>query len=446
MRIYNGEENFESFYLKHFESLTDLQNCTECFKNLSIYSGSIYYQTQPYSTSSFNRILVENDTWLDRTFWKNGGNSFTSSYSIGNNNNIPLNFLVSGSVKMTLTTSSLNVFGDLNYTGNIKINNDTGSLSQFLRVSSSSNYWSFISTTDVIGLNSFTSSINSFSSSINIFTSSINSLTGSYFKQNGNSFGISASLGTLDNNLLNFLTNGSSRMVISSSGDIRIYNNLTVRNLIFNKFGTPTVDWNLTTYGTSMGGSIIINTFELSTVTGSVVEFSTNGDILSYGNYTYLGTLKPNLVTPFVGQFLKANTTSSNSWSYISTGDVTGLNSFTASINSVTGSYFLKVGGTLTGLGGSGSLGMFSQSISPVSQSNSSTIFVNSSNVLSQIDNNGYITTLTSLETSSTFASMSINLKPRLILVNVDETNGSVPTIYFHDGVGLQWIPTSKLY
>lgn len=34
----------------------------------------------------------------------------------------------------------------------------------------------------------------------------------------------------------------------------------------------------------------------------------------------------------------------------------------------------------------------------------------------------------------------------KMILVLSDETNGNIPTLYFYDGTGLQWLPTSKLY
>ena len=34
----------------------------------------------------------------------------------------------------------------------------------------------------------------------------------------------------------------------------------------------------------------------------------------------------------------------------------------------------------------------------------------------------------------------------KLILVLSDEENGNLPTLYLYDGIGLQWLPTSKLY
>lgn len=39
-----------------------------------------------------------------------------------------------------------------------------------------------------------------------------------------------------------------------------------------------------------------------------------------------------------------------------------------------------------------------------------------------------------------------IGVNYKLILVLADESNGNIPTLYFYDGTGLHWIPTSKLY
>jgi len=41
MLLFNGDQKFESFYIKHFNNFTDLQNCTECFKNLAISSCDV---------------------------------------------------------------------------------------------------------------------------------------------------------------------------------------------------------------------------------------------------------------------------------------------------------------------------------------------------------------------------------------------------------------------
>jgi phage-related tail fiber protein len=48
------------------------------------------------------------------------------------------------------------------------------------------------------------------------------SLSGSYFVQGGNSFGTTATLGTNDNQSLAFETNGTTKMFISSSGNVGI--------------------------------------------------------------------------------------------------------------------------------------------------------------------------------------------------------------------------------
>jgi len=189
MVIFDGEQPFESFYLKHFNSLQDLQNCTECFKNLSIYSSSIYYQTSQFDTGSFKRILTQDDTWLDDTFWKNGGNYMKTPFSLGTLNSNPLSFIVSGSEKLLVTSDgiginmspsysldingSLRVYrsslyvtsigsvgGIIDYTRFLSVNGSTGINGQFLKRTFSSNDWSNILTSDVTGLNAYTSSVN----------------------------------------------------------------------------------------------------------------------------------------------------------------------------------------------------------------------------------------------------------------------------------------------
>jgi hypothetical protein len=276
MVIFDGQQPFESFYLKHFNSLQDLQNCTECFKNLSIYSSSIYYQTSQFDTGSFKRILTQDDTWLDDTFWKNGGNYMKTPFSLGTLNSNPISFIVSGSEKMLITSNngiginmspsySLDINGTLrvyrsslyvtslgsyggiiDYTRFLSVNGSTGINGQFLKRTFSSNEWNNILTSDVSGLNAYTSSVNTSLTSLNSFSSSINSLTGSYFTQGGNSFGTTAILGTNDNNSLIFETSGSSKMFISSSGFIGI--------------GTTTpnakLDVNVTSTGTPQGIAI----------------------------------------------------------------------------------------------------------------------------------------------------------------------------------------------
>jgi hypothetical protein len=208
MVIFDGQQPFESFYLKHFNSLQDLQNCTECFKNLSIYSSSIYYQTSQFDTGSFRRILTENDTWLDSTFWKNGGNYMTSPFSLGTLNSNPISFIVSGSQKMLLTSNGIginmspsysldisgsvrvyqnslyvtsigSVGGIIDYTRFLSVSGSTGVNGQFLKRTVSGNGWNNILTSDVSGLDTYTSSINTFTSSVNTSLTSLNSTTAS---------------------------------------------------------------------------------------------------------------------------------------------------------------------------------------------------------------------------------------------------------------------------
>lgn len=51
-----------------------------------------------------------------------------------------------------------------------------------------------------------------------------------------------------------------------------------------------------------------------------------------------------------------------------------------------------------------------------------------------------------SIEFSNSFASIKSSLNKRLIFVTSDETNLNGFTLYVHDGTGLNYIPTSKLY
>ena len=43
---------------------------------------------------------------------------------------------------------------------------------------------------------------------------------------------------------------------------------------------------------------------------------------------------------------------------------------------------------------------------------------------------------------SATFAAIGNSLVKRIIMVTADETNGGQTTLYFHDGVNIQWFPT----
>jgi len=81
----------------------------------------------------------------------------------------------------------------------------------------------------------------------------------------------------------------------------------------------------------------------------------------------------------------------------------------------------------------------------PLSSSNTIKLFTNSSNVLSQKDENGRITEMNGIEIASTFATISASTKKRIVLVTADETNGGVATIYFYTGTNLKWIVTTDL-
>lgn len=49
------------------------------------------------------------------------------------------------------------------------------------------------------------------------------------------------------------------------------------------------------------------------------------------------------------------------------------------------------------------------------------------------------------METAATFAEISPSTAPRTVIVIADETNGGERTVYFHDGVTLNWLPTVGL-
>ena len=49
------------------------------------------------------------------------------------------------------------------------------------------------------------------------------------------------------------------------------------------------------------------------------------------------------------------------------------------------------------------------------------------------------------VETAATFAGISASTAPRTVIVIADETNAGERTVYFHDGVALNWIPTVGL-
>lgn len=51
----------------------------------------------------------------------------------------------------------------------------------------------------------------------------------------------------------------------------------------------------------------------------------------------------------------------------------------------------------------------------------------------------------TAVETAATFATISASTSPRTVIVIADETNGGERTVYFHDGVSLNWIPAVEV-
>lgn len=45
------------------------------------------------------------------------------------------------------------------------------------------------------------------------------------------------------------------------------------------------------------------------------------------------------------------------------------------------------------------------------------------------------------IEPSSTFSEISASTAKRFVIVDTDETNDNLSTLYFHDGTNLNWIP-----
>jgi hypothetical protein len=81
------------------------------------------------------------------------------------------------------------------------------------------------------------------------------SLSGSYFVQGGNSFGTTATLGTNDNQSLAFETNGTTKMFISSSGNVGIGTTNPATKLdIFNQATFNTTTPGLGNYGLHFSG------------------------------------------------------------------------------------------------------------------------------------------------------------------------------------------------
>jgi hypothetical protein len=105
---------------------------------------------------------------------------------------------------------------------------------------------------------------------------------GSEFLQGGNDFGATAVLGTTNNNNLNLITNGLTRLSVSSSGDVSVTNALTVGNGLsvatggISVIGNSTIDGNLSglTGITLASGTIDINAGGISNA----------GDITGVGN------------------------------------------------------------------------------------------------------------------------------------------------------------------
>ncbi|MEO6536949.1 MAG: hypothetical protein ABIT47_04605, partial [Candidatus Paceibacterota bacterium] len=196
---------------------------------------------------------------LDSTYFKQGGNSFGSTATIGTRDNNPLNiitnnavagtFLASGFLGLGTTspTERLSVAGNavisgslkaasLLTTGNANVGSLTiGSLSGFLKATAGAVSTALVDlSTDVTSTlpvgNGGTGIatppslgnllVGNGSGGYSLTSTSTLGLGASYFQQNGNSFGATATLGTNDNNDLVFETNNVERLRVNTSGQL----------------------------------------------------------------------------------------------------------------------------------------------------------------------------------------------------------------------------------
>ena len=168
-------------------------------------------------------------------------------YFIGTfNTDEKVSILANGNVGIGTTAPAykLDVAGDINFTGELRLSGSAGTSGQFLisQGDSSSPIWQDMSTT----------------------------LDGDYFKLGGNSFGELATLGTNDNYNLAFETNGTTRMTIDTSGNVGI--------------GTtsPTTNLNIEGDGASLAGV----TAQLEIKDSAAVAQDVGGALVLTGNYS----------------------------------------------------------------------------------------------------------------------------------------------------------------
>jgi len=109
----------------------------------------------------------------------------------------------------------------------------------------------------------------------------VNALTGNAFVQNGNSFGTGAVIGTNDANSLSFETNGSTRMTLTSSGNLGIGTTSPAGKLHVSRSGDSLLQLTDTTNGNEIRigtDSTVTNFMRLRTNTGLGFAITNDGD------------------------------------------------------------------------------------------------------------------------------------------------------------------------
>jgi hypothetical protein len=265
--LLNYSSSFQTTYTTFSSSVNTQFNNVNSTLNSYISSTNTILNNFSNYTSSLNAVTS--------SFFRQGGNIFGTTAILGTNDNFPLLFETNNTSRLSISSAgNIDIARSVNIAENLVINGSTsiystlydsnlsaGSTNQFLRSNNTSVQWTTIQLSHVSGLLNYTSSIsssifdinnslnllnsytssfqttyNTFSSSVNTqfnnvntvlnnfstYTSSLNIATGSFFKQGGNSFGISGSLGTNDNFPLTFKVNNITRVVLTTDGKFTI--------------------------------------------------------------------------------------------------------------------------------------------------------------------------------------------------------------------------------
>jgi len=329
-------------------------------------------------TSSFQTTYNTFSSSVNTQF-TNVNNSLTSLNAYTSSNTTIVNNLIN------YTSSNNTIINNLiAYTSSFQTTYNTFSSSvntQFINTNTVLNnliaYTSSFQTT----YNTFSSSVNTqFSNvntsltSLNSYTSSLNITIGSFFRQGGNSFGTTAILGTNDNFPLLFETNNTSRLSISSAGNIDIAKSVNIsENLVIN--GSTSIYSILYDSVLSAGSanqflrsnntSVQWTTIQMSHINGllnytssiSSSIFGINNSLTSLNAYTSSNNTIVNNLIAYTSSFQTTYNTFSSSvntqFSNTNT-SLTSLNAYTSSLNITIGSFFRQGGNSF---GQSGSLG-----------------------------------------------------------------------------------------